>query len=133
METNKKNKLWWLAAGAGALLAVRALSRKLTAYDFSGKVVLITGGSRGLGLVMARQLAEEGARLILCARDEDELENARMELAGKGAEVLVHKCDVTDQQQVNDMITNVQNEYSPIDVLINNAGVIHAGPVSEMT
>ncbi|MDX5438452.1 MAG: SDR family NAD(P)-dependent oxidoreductase, partial [Pontibacter sp.] len=45
----------------------------------------------------------------------------------------VQKCDVTDQQQVNDMITNVQNEFSPIDVLINNAGIIHAGPVAEMT
>ena len=115
------------------MLAVRALSRKLTAYDFSGKVVLITGGSRGLGLVMARQLAEEGARLILCARDEDELENARMELAGKGADVMVYKCDVTVEEEVNRMISTVQNEFGPIDVLINNAGVIQAGPVTEMT
>lgn len=133
MKTDDKKKLWWLAAGAGALMAARTVSRKMTAYNFSNKTVLITGGSRGLGLVMARQLAAEGARLVLCARDEFELENARMELAGNGAEVLVQKCDVTVQQEVNDMITNVQNEFSPIDVLINNAGLIHAGPVAEMT
>ncbi len=133
MKAKDKNKLLWLAAGAGALAVVRAVSRRMNAYDFNGKTILITGGSRGLGLVMARQLAKEGARLVLCARDETELENARMELAGKGADVLVQKCDVTDQQQVTDMITNVQNEFSPIDVLINNAGIIHAGPVAEMT
>ncbi len=122
-----------MAAGAGVLLAARSIYRRLTAYNFSGKVVLITGGSRGLGLVMARQLAKEGARLVLCARDETELENARIELAGKGADVLVMKCDVTVEEQVNNMIANVQNEFGPIDVLINNAGVIHAGPVTEMT
>ncbi|MEJ8800642.1 SDR family NAD(P)-dependent oxidoreductase [Pontibacter sp. H249] len=133
MKADNKNNLWWLAAGAGAILSARAIYRSLTAYNFSGKTVLITGGSRGLGLVMARQLAKEGARLVLCARDEIELEDARMELAGKGAEVLVQKCDVTVEQQVNDMITNVLNEFGPIDVLINNAGIISAGPVAEMT
>ena len=133
MKADNNNKLWWLVAGAGALLAARSIYRNFTAYDFSGKTVLITGGSRGLGLVMARQLAKEGARLVLCARDETELENARMELAGKGADVLVQKCDVTVEQQVNDMITNVLNEFGPIDVLINNAGVISAGPIAEMT
>ncbi|RDV16233.1 SDR family NAD(P)-dependent oxidoreductase [Pontibacter diazotrophicus] len=133
MKADNKNKLWWLAAGAGALMAARAVIRKLGAYDFNHKVVLITGGSRGLGLVMARQLAAEGARLVLCARDEFELEDARMELAGNGADVLVQKCDVTVAQEVNDMITNVQNEFGPIDVLINNAGIINAGPVTEMT
>ena len=133
MKTNEKRKLLWLAAGAGALIAARTIYRNITAYNFSGKTILITGGSRGFGLVMARQLAKEGARLVLCARDETELENARIELAGKGADVLALKCDVTDAQQVNDMIPNVLNEFGPIDVLINNAGVISAGPVAEMT
>ncbi|MCC9135007.1 SDR family NAD(P)-dependent oxidoreductase [Pontibacter silvestris] len=127
------NKLWYLAAGAGALLAARAISRKLNAYNFKGKVVLITGGSRGLGLVMARQLAEEGARLVLCARNNEELERARKELADNGADVMVQVCDVTVEQEVNAMVKSILNEFGQIDVLVNNAGVIHAGPVTEMT
>jgi short-subunit dehydrogenase len=133
MKHTDKKKMWWLAAGVGAFLTARAVYRNFSAYNFSGKVVLITGGSRGLGLVMARQLAQEGARLVICARDETELVNARLELAGKGADVLAIKCDVTIEEQVNSMIAQVQNEFGPIDVLINNAGIIHAGPVTEMT
>ena len=133
MDAAQKRNLWWLAAGTGALLAARAISRKLNAYDFRNKVVLITGGARGLGLVMARQLAKEGARLVLCSRDNTQLENARLELAGKGADVMVVHCDVTDEEQVNEMIAHVQNDFGPVDVLINNAGIISAGPVTEMT
>lgn len=62
--------LWLTAAGAGLLFAVGAAKRKLNAYDLRGTVVLITGGSRGLGLVLARELVREGARLAICARDE---------------------------------------------------------------
>ncbi|WP_242928705.1 SDR family NAD(P)-dependent oxidoreductase [Pontibacter vulgaris] len=133
MKTKDKKNLMWLAAGAAALVAGRAIIRNLSAYNFRNKVVLITGGARGLGLVMARQLAKEGARLVLCSRNETQLENARLELAGKGADVLVLKCDVTKEEQVQEMIHHVQNYFGPIDVLINNAGVIHAGPVTEMT
>lgn len=128
-----KNKLWWLAAGAGLTFIARNIYRKMTAYDFSGKTILITGGSRGLGLVMARQLANEGARLVLCARDAGELERAKEELLQKGADVRTIVCDVTDQQQVNSMMANVQNNFGAIDVLINNAGIISAGPVAGMT
>ncbi|MFT2011044.1 SDR family NAD(P)-dependent oxidoreductase [Pontibacter sp. 13R65] len=133
MNKKQKKKLWWLAAGAGALVAIRAINRALNAYDFKNKVVLITGGARGLGLVMARQLAAEGARLVLCSRNEQQLENARQELEEKGAEVLVITCDVTDRAEVEKMVAQVQNSFGPVDVLINNAGVIHAGPVGEMT
>ncbi|TXK52424.1 SDR family NAD(P)-dependent oxidoreductase [Pontibacter qinzhouensis] len=133
MNKQQKKKLWWLAAGAGALVAVRALNRKLNAYDFRNKVVLITGGARGLGLVMARQLAAEGARLVLCSRDEQQLENARQELAAEGADVMVQICDVTKRQEVETLIAKVSNTFGHVDVLINNAGVIHAGPVGEMT
>ncbi|MBF9254163.1 SDR family oxidoreductase [Pontibacter sp. 172403-2] len=132
MKTDEKKLLWWLAAGAGALMAARTISRTLQAYDFNGKVVLITGGARGLGLVMARQLADEGARLVLCSRNERQLEEAHRELTGKGADVLALKCDVTKEQEVNDLIVQVQNTFGPIDVLINSAGVIQAGPVTEM-
>ncbi|MBD1395583.1 SDR family NAD(P)-dependent oxidoreductase [Pontibacter sp. JH31] len=133
METQNKRNLWWLVAGAGALLAARAINRKLNAYNFKDKVVLITGGARGLGFVMARQLAREGARLVLCSRDEIQLENALMELAGNGADVMVVPCDVTQQAQVQAMVNQVQSSFGSIDVLINNAGIITAGPLEEMT
>ncbi|QCR22962.1 SDR family oxidoreductase [Pontibacter sp. SGAir0037] len=133
MRSTDKRNLWWLAAGAGALLAARAISRKAKAYSFKGKVVLITGGARGFGLVMARLLAAEGARLVLCSRTRAQLENARLELAGNGADVIIETCDVSIEEQVKGMIEKVEKEFGPIDVLINNAGMIHAGPVAEVT
>ena len=77
---------WWWAAGAAGVLV--GLRRSLPRYAFAGKVVVITGASRGLGLVLARELARKGARLAICARDASELERARAELAGRGADVL---------------------------------------------
>src|SRR5439155_24863344 len=79
--TGKHLALTLGAAGLGTWLAVRAL-RARAHFDLRGKVVLITGGSRGLGLVMARQMACQGARLAICARDKEELERAARELAG---------------------------------------------------
>src|SRR5688572_10520257 len=84
---------------AGGMLAAHAW-RSARALDFRGKTVLIFGGSRGLGLVIARQLAAEGARLVLAARDEAELERARVELAGRGADVTVSACDIRDRGAV---------------------------------
>ena len=130
MNTNAKRALT-IAAGAGAVLALRALRSRAT-YDFRGKSVLITGGSRGLGLVLAREFAAEGARLTIVARDRVELEQARADLAARGAEVLAFACDVRDQADVQSAIERVVARYGSIDVLINNAGVIQAGPVEHM-
>ncbi|MBD0336862.1 MAG: SDR family NAD(P)-dependent oxidoreductase, partial [Cyanobacteria bacterium Co-bin13] len=73
-------------------------------YDLQGKTILMTGGSRGLGLVMARQLIEAGARLAICARDEAELERAQAELSQQGGNVFSLTCDVTNQAQVEQMV-----------------------------
>src|SRR5690606_8998482 len=84
----------WLPAALGAggvVLAVGVAAAVLSTrrrYEFRDKTVLITGGSRGLGLVLARQFAREGARLVLLARDEDELARAKDELCALGAQVL---------------------------------------------
>ncbi len=69
MNEGLKNALTLAAAGAGALLAARAVYKRFGGYDFEGKTVLITGGSRGLGLVLARGFAAEGANVAVCARD----------------------------------------------------------------
>jgi len=106
--------------------------RRWRAYDLRDKVVLITGGSRGLGLVMARELLREGARVAICARDELELERARGDLAHHD-HVLAMPCDVTDKAQVQDMVRLVREHFGSIDVLVNNAGVIQVAPMELMT
>jgi NAD(P)-dependent dehydrogenase (short-subunit alcohol dehydrogenase family) len=134
MHTGVKKTLLWTAAGLGAACAARALVRWNRSITLDGKVVVITGGSRGLGLVLARELASQGAKLALCARDSAELERASRELVEAfGADVLAVPCDVTAPDQVEDFIQYVVDHYGRIDVLINNAGVIAAGPFEHMT
>src|SRR5438552_2432367 len=87
------------AAGVGACLAWRAY-RSNYGYDFRGKTVLITGGSRGLGLVLARRFAAEGAKVAICARDADELDRAFDDLSARGAHVVTVPCDLTVPRRV---------------------------------
>ena len=129
----KTNSNWLALAGAGALVAAAALwSNRRGSYDLAGRVVLITGGSRGLGLVLARQAVAEGAKVAICARDADELERARQELAAGGTEVVALQRDLTNPEAVRSLIAEVQEQLGFIDVLINNAGIITAGPLDHM-
>jgi short-subunit dehydrogenase len=132
---SENNNKWLLgsAIGVGAIAAFTLLGKSRRRFDFDKKVVLITGGSRGLGLVLARELAKEGARLAICARDGEELARAREELQTAGAEVFDVICDLREQQQVTRMIEDINTRYGQIDVLINNAGVIQVGPLEVQT
>jgi NAD(P)-dependent dehydrogenase (short-subunit alcohol dehydrogenase family) len=121
-----------LAAGAGAWLAWRAY-RTYFGYDLRDKVVLVTGGSRGLGLVLAREAGRQGAHVAICARDAEELARARTDLRGRGAHMFAIPCDVTDREDVDRMVLAVENHFGRVDVLVNNAGVIEVGPVETMT
>src|SRR3954470_20053898 len=134
-RSKSSSRDFFLAAGAvlSAVLAIRAASRGRRTIDFQGKVALVTGGSRGLGLVLARELAREGARVAICARDEAELERARADLERSGAEVVAIPCDVTERGEVDAMLERVRARLGPIDILINNAGTIQVGPMEEMT
>ncbi|GAB4023787.1 SDR family NAD(P)-dependent oxidoreductase [Spirosoma koreense] len=127
-----KAVLWGLA-GLGAWAATKAFLAQKRKIDFRGKTVLITGGSRGLGLEMARLLAQEGANLALCARDEDELDRARTELQSFGISVYTQPCDITDKNQIEHFVENVRQAIGPVDVLINNAGVIMVTPYVHAT
>jgi NAD(P)-dependent dehydrogenase (short-subunit alcohol dehydrogenase family) len=133
MNESLRDTLKFAAAGAGALLTARAVYRRLSQYDFEGKIVLITGGSRGLGLVLARGFAAEGASIAICARDPRELERARADLASRGARVFAYPCDVTDRAQVRELVEVVTRYFGRIDVLVNNAGIIQVGPLETMT
>lgn len=118
-------------AGLASWLGYRAY-RALTAFSFAGKTVLITG-ARGLGLVLARQLAREGANLVVCARDAEEVQRAEEDLRHRGAAVLAQTCDLRHRDQVHDLIEEARRRFGAIDVLINNAGIIGVGPVETMT
>jgi NAD(P)-dependent dehydrogenase (short-subunit alcohol dehydrogenase family) len=122
-----------LVAAAGLAVAARALRRRRP-IQFKDRAVVITGGSRGLGLLMARELAAEGARLALLARDPGELDLARRELAALGGHrVLALPCDVGNRDEVRWAIDAAAERFGRLDVLINNAGIIQVGPLEHMT
>jgi NAD(P)-dependent dehydrogenase (short-subunit alcohol dehydrogenase family) len=118
---------------AGVAYGAREALRRSREMNFAGRVALVTGGSRGLGLILARQLVERGARVGICARDEEELNRAKAELQRRGGDVLAVQCDITVQAQVDEMVRGVIGHFGQLDVLVNNAGVIQVAPMEEMT
>jgi len=117
---------------AASFFAVRAFVQQRRQVDLGGQIVLITGGSRGLGLALAHEFGKHGCRLALCARDADKLARAKQDLGAQGYEVFTSVCDLTDTAQITRLITDVTAHYGQIDVLVNNAGVIEVGPVQNM-
>jgi short-subunit dehydrogenase len=109
---------------AGALLTARRAQD-----DLHGEVAVVTGASRGLGLLLARELAGQGCPLVICARDAAELKRAADELRAAGAEVTTVVCDVTDEATPQLLIDTAVQRYGRLDILVSNAGVIQVGPV----
>ena len=127
------SRLGLVAAGTLAgWAAMRLLSRE-ERDGFAGKTVLVTGGSRGLGLALARRLGAGGARVAICGRDPGALERARTELETAGAEVFARPVDVADREAVATLVDQVTARFGPIDMLVNVAGVIEVGPAETMT
>src|SRR5215212_2398316 len=120
-----------IAFGMG--VAARVAPPRRAEADLRGTVALVTGGSRGLGLALSRELHEQGCRLAICARDQTELEEARADLESRGPEVLAVPCDVADPTQVAAMVDAVTRHYGQIDILINNAGIMVVAPVESLT
>ena len=122
-----------LAACAVAAAAAVVIARQFRRPNsFAGRVVLITGGSRGLGLEMARLFAAEGARVAICARNDEDLTRAVVELQSL-TDAIRLVCDVTSQEQVDEAVAHVVERWGAIDVLVNNAGIIQVGPLDSMT
>ena len=131
-ETLKSNYLVRGAAVIGLVAVALFRAAKHKRYSFREKSVVITGGSRGLGLELARLFAKEGAHLTLIARTAATLDKARVELEKSGARVIAIPCDVRDQKQVDHAVAETIRHFGVIDVLINNAGVIQVGPYDQM-
>src|SRR5688500_3772528 len=114
---------------AGAGLLMRAVVRRQRHMPLEGRVALVTGGSRGLGLELARQLIEKDMRVAICARSEVELRQAQEDLQQRHPlGLFAGVCDVTDRRAVEQFVEQAREELGPIDVLINNAGIITVGP-----
>jgi NAD(P)-dependent dehydrogenase (short-subunit alcohol dehydrogenase family) len=136
-----KDGLWAalaIAAGTlGTVAAVRAWLRSRNTISLSGKNVLITGGSRGLGLILARKIAALGGRIVICARDAEDLTRARQDIAAAApdaAPVITLVCDLTDKAQVKQLVRDAEAQLGgSIEVLVHNAGIIQVGPMETQT
>jgi short-subunit dehydrogenase len=123
-----------LTAAAGAAATAYAIASRSPRLEARRRTVLITGGSRGLGLALATRYGRSGARLILAARSVDDLTQARYTLLNRRAirssdDVLLIPADLTDPAQAGSLIDHAISHFGRVDVLINNAGIIEVGPV----
>lgn len=122
------------AVGIGTALAARALWKSTRASeDFREQVVVITGGSRGLGFAIAQEFAVRGARIVICARDEESLREAEQKLRAQGAKVLAIRCDIGKREEAEALIREASGQFGRVDVLVNNAGTIEVGPLETQT
>lgn len=119
---------WVALAPIGAVAAALGGIRR-PGDDLSGEVALITGASRGLGLALARELACRSCRLVICGRNQDDLERAAAELRARGADVETVAGDITDEAMPQRLIDTATERYGRLDILISNAGIIRVGPV----
>ena len=101
--------------------------------SISGEVAIVTGGSRGFGLELARELGRNGCRLVICARDPLELMRARDALRDEDVQVTTVTCDITSEDAPQLLIDAALEAYGRLDILVNNAGVIQVGPAEQVT
>src|SRR5213080_977699 len=95
---------------------------------YKDKIALITGGSRGLGLEIAKQICARGGKVALLARDNDELARAKSDLERFKTEVLAIQCDLLETAQIQSAVQQTLQHFRKIDILINNAGTVEVGP-----
>lgn len=121
----------WAGAAAGA--AAWQLWHRRERYPVRDRVVLVTGSSRGFGLALAERFARAGARVVLTARSAQSLETARNLLIHRGAvapdHVLAVPCDLREQPEVRSLFRTIQARWAPVEVLVNNAGIMQVGPI----
>jgi gluconate 5-dehydrogenase len=104
----------------------------MTLFNLTGKRALVTGGTHGLGMAMAKGLASAGATLIINDLSEEKLETARQQYAQSGIQAACYRFDVTQDAEVKSAIDIIEQEVGPIDILVNNAGIIKRIPMVEM-
>jgi len=101
-------------------------------FDLKGKTALVTGGTHGLGMAIATGLANAGATIVINDVFPDKLEAAKKEYADKGIHIHTYVLDVTDEAAVEQTVALIEKEVNPINILVNNAGIIKRIPILEM-
>ena len=122
-----------ISAGIAAGIAATLLLRHRTPISFRGKTAFVTGGSRGLGLLIARELLARGAKVAISARDADELARAEQQLRAHGSDVLTIAADMTMREEAEAAVQKIEQQFGPVEILVNNAGTISVGPIETMT
>ncbi len=105
----------------------------LKVFSLEGKTALITGGTHGIGMAIAKGLASAGAKIVVNDIMADKLESAKAEYAKDGIQIATYLCDVTNEEQVNTMIADIEANLGGVDILVNNAGIIKRVPSGELS
>ena len=103
---------------AGALAGAALLTARRASDDLRGEVAIVTGASRGLGLLLAGELARQGCRLVICARDAAELDRAAAQLREAGADVTAVACDVTDEAMPSRLVETALERYGRLNIVL---------------
>jgi NAD(P)-dependent dehydrogenase (short-subunit alcohol dehydrogenase family) len=122
-----------ISAGVALGIATAMALGRRRSISLQNKTVFITGGSRGLGLLLALEFARRGAKIAISARDRSELERADAQLRIFTDQVLLLEADVTMREEVETAVEKIEQHFGSLDVLVNNAGTICVGPVETMT
>lgn len=105
----------------------------MKSFSLEGKVALVTGAAYGIGFAMAEAYAKAGAKIAFNCRGQEHLETALANYKAKGIDAKGYICDVTDEEQVANMVADIEKELGSIDILVNNAGIIKRIPMTEMS
>ena len=133
MQANRKTGENPVRLQAGSYRKSLEFVMSTSLFDLSGKLALVTGATHGLGMAMAEGLGNAGAKLVITGHSSQEkLDNAVAQLREKGYDAHGYLFNVTNEDEVNEMVPVIEQEQGPIDVLVNNAGIIRRVPLLEM-
>jgi NAD(P)-dependent dehydrogenase (short-subunit alcohol dehydrogenase family) len=121
-----------LGLGLAGLVLAGAVRRRLRRLDLRGRVAVVTGGGRGLGLAITRELVQRGCRVAICGRDGELIHRSVRGFQVQGADVIGRGCDASDAAQVDSFFAWVVEQYGHIELLVNNAGQCFVGPAAEL-